>query len=117
MRVLVCGGRHYDNYGVLATLLSALQVVREPFTVLIHGNAQGVDMMADTYARRHNIPVLEFNADWKRFGKSAGPRRNKRMLVEGKPDLVVAFPGRKGTANMVGQARAAGVEVIEYELK
>jgi len=114
MRVLVCGGRNYDNYGALATLLSALQVTREPFDVLIHGNAQGADMLADTYARRHNIPVMEFNADWKRHGKSAGPRRNRRMIVEGKPDLVVAFPGRNGTTNMVAQARAAGIEVITY---
>lgn len=112
MRVLVCGGRHYGDYEMMATVLSALQVTREPFDVLIHGDAKGADTLADTYARRHNIPVLAFPADWKRHGRSAGPRRNKTMLTEGKPDLVVAFPGQAGTRNMVSQALEADVEVI-----
>lgn len=114
MRVLVCGGRNYDDYESLATFLSALQVTRAPFSVIIHGDARGADTLADTYARRHNIPVLAFPADWKQHGRSAGPRRNKQMLIEGKPDLVVAFPGTAGTANMIAQARAAEVEVVTY---
>jgi UDP-N-acetylmuramoylalanine-D-glutamate ligase len=59
------------------------------------------------------IPVETYEADWDTHGKAAGPIRNKRMLDEGKPDLVVAFPGGRGTANMISQARKAGVEVIE----
>lgn len=113
MRVLVCGGRNYDDYGTLATVLSALQVTRGAFHVLIHGNAKGADTLADTYARRHNIPVLAFEAEWDLYGRSAGPRRNRRMLAEGRPDLVVAFPGKKGTANMIAQANEAGIEVLE----
>lgn len=112
MRILVCGGRNYDDYESMATVLSALQVTRDPFSVIIHGNAKGADFLADTYARRHNIPVLAFDADWQLHGRAAGPRRNRTMLTEGKPDLVVAFPGKKGTANMISQAEAAGVEVI-----
>ena len=111
MRVLVCGGRNYDDYECMATCLSAMQITRSPFTVLIHGNAKGADTLADTYARRHNVPVMAFDADWKLYGRSAGPRRNKRMLTEGKPDLVMAFPGKNGTANMIKLAKEAGVEV------
>lgn len=114
MRVLVCGGRNYDDYESLATCLSAVQVTREPFTVLIHGGASGADTLADTYARRHNIPVLVFDADWKTHGRAAGPKRNKKMLTEGAPDLVMAFPGKVGTKNMVALAVAAGVEVWQY---
>ena len=113
MRVLVCGGRNYDDYNTMATFLSALQVDRAPFSVVIHGDARGADTLSDTYARRHNIPVLAFPADWKQHGTAAGPIRNRRMLEEGKPDLVVAFPGGNGTANMVMQARKAGVPVVE----
>ncbi|MEM9912925.1 MAG: hypothetical protein AAF922_19365 [Pseudomonadota bacterium] len=47
------------------------------------------------------------------MGRAAGPIRNKEMLDEGCPDLVVAFPGGRGTANMVKQAQAAGVEVLD----
>jgi hypothetical protein len=52
-------------------------------------------------------------ADWAGLGRKAGPIRNEQMLSEGQPHLVVAFPGGRGTAHMVGIARAAGVEVIE----
>jgi hypothetical protein len=51
-------------------------------------------------------------ADWKRLGRKAGPIRNQRMLVEGKPDLVVAFPGGKGMAGMVTLARNASIGIM-----
>ena len=51
-------------------------------------------------------------AEWHRLGRKAGPIRNQRMLDEGKPDLVVAFPGGTGTAGMVALACKAGVRVI-----
>lgn len=115
MRVLVCGGRDYGNYDYLKTFLSALQVVEAPFSCIIHGAARGADTMAGTYARRHNIPLEECPANWEVHGKSAGIIRNKQMLDEGKPDLVVAFPGGSGTAHMVKIAKAAGVRVIEIK--
>lgn len=113
MRVLVCGGRDFEKYDYLKTVLSALQVTRGDFSAIIHGGARGADANAGLYARRHNIEEVQYLADWKAHGKAAGPIRNKQMLVEGKPDLVVAFPGGRGTANMVEQAKKAGVEVID----
>ena len=52
-------------------------------------------------------------ADWAKHGRKAGPIRNQRMIDEGRPDLVVAFPGGTGTADMVERARVAGIRVIE----
>lgn len=49
-------------------------------------------------------------------GKAAGPIRNQRMLDDGKPDRVLAFPGGRGTANMVKLAKAAGVPVHEIRI-
>ena len=72
--------------------------------------------MARDWARtKPEVERFVCHADWEKHGKAAGPKRNKRML-EWKPDLVVAFPGGKGTANMVQQARQAGVEVIEVAI-
>jgi len=108
MRILVCGGRNYgDQQKVSETLLSLTP------TSIIHGNAAGADDLADSWAKANHIPVLPFRADWGTFGRSAGPIRNKQMIEEGKPDLVVAFPGGKGTANMIKQAKAAGIKVLE----
>lgn len=113
-RVLVCGGRNYSDSIQLSTVLCELDVARA-FTVLIHGGASGADRMAGIWARDGGIAVESYPAEWGKYGYGAGPKRNKQMLREGRPDLVIAFPGGKGTANMMAQARAAGIEVIEVK--
>jgi len=70
-------------------------------------------MMANAWAVDHNLAIRSFPADWEKDGLAAGPMRNQRMLDEGKPDLVIAFPGGRGTADMVQRAKAAHVRVIE----
>ena len=82
--------------------------------VVIHGAARGVDTQAMIAAQTlPGVKHLPFQADWNAHGRAAGPIRNKRMLMEGKPDLVVAFPGGRGTENMKKQAKDAGVPVRE----
>lgn len=122
-RVLVCGGRRYNDATTIAYELGRIPVIE----VLIHGNAGkridrdgrtqiiGADRLAGLWALHHGIKVMEFNADWKRDGRAAGPIRNQRMLERGTPDLVVAFSGGTGTADMVRRATDAGVRVIIVE--
>jgi len=107
MRILVCGGRDYDNWSAVREALDT----HNP-SVLIHGGASGADRLAGKWADVHGVPTIVFPANW-RQGKKAGPLRNRFMLSEGKPDLVLAFPGGRGTADMVSVARAAGVAVHE----
>lgn len=107
MRVLVCGGRYYQNYYALGDVLDTLEI-----TSIIHGGAEGADTMAGEYAVHREIPVEVFEAEWSRYGKRAGYLRNALMLKEGKPDLVVATPGGTGTAMMVSLAEKAGIKVI-----
>ena len=78
---------------------------------LIHGAARGADSLAGEWASTRAVPVKIFPADWQTHGRSAGHIRNAQMLREGKPDLVVAFPGGRGTADMVAKANAAGITV------
>lgn len=111
-RVLVCGGRDFNDPSFIFRHLVGRHA-KSPITTIIEGGAPGVDRFARMWAQGQNIPVVSYPADWKTEGKAAGPKRNARMIEEGKPDLVVAFRGGKGTANMVAQARAAGIEVIE----
>lgn len=109
MRVLVCGGRDYDD----AKHLDSVLWRHWPYDLLIEGGARGADRLAATWARFNDVPVRTFPADWRTYGKRAGHIRNGDMLFIGKPDLVIAFPGGRGTADMVAQARAAGVRVVE----
>lgn len=111
MRLLVCGGRRYSDHTTLFAALDAIHAAT-PVSLVIHGGASGADALADRWANQRGIPAMVFEADWSN-GKAGGPMRNRAMLLEGKPDLVVAFPGGSGTENMMGQARAAGVRVVE----
>jgi len=111
MRILVCGDRRWTDYGMIWKEL----VERLPIELVIHGGARGADALAGRAARELGIPVSEFPAEWSRYGRAAGPIRNRRMLDEGKPDLVLAFHNdinrSLGTRNMVRQAVEAGVPV------
>ena len=107
-RILVCGRRDYDNQVRLWYVLDYYRPA-----VVIHGAARGADTLAGEWAKARGVPVQEFPADWKRYGNAAGPIRNQQMLREGKPDVVIAFPGGRGTANMIEQARCFGVPVVQ----
>ena len=114
MRVLVCGGRDYSDKAKLNQVLNEVHRGYR-ITTIIEGDASGADRLAGTWARLHNVPNLKFPAHWRVHGYVAGHIRNKQMLEEGKPDLVIAFPGGKGTMNMVEQAKRAGVITIQAE--
>lgn len=108
MRVLVCGGRDYRSRGTVFHTLTELHP-----SVVIHGGCPtGADAFAQEWASPV-VPIEMYAAEWDKHGKAAGPIRNQRMIDEGKPDLVVAFPGGRGTADMVRRARKAGIPVRE----
>ncbi|MGX1786886.1 DUF2493 domain-containing protein [Bosea sp. NPDC055332] len=123
MRILVCGGRNYADRAALYATLDKI-VPRTPEdeygnwlpagVTIIHGACPtGADHMADEYAVVNWCAFEEYPADWRKHGRAAGPIRNQQMLDEGKPDVVVAAPGGKGTADMVRRANAANIPVIE----
>lgn len=111
-RVLVCGGRDWCDILAMMTTMDDLGTKHGPFKLLIHGGAKGADDEAQTWAMHRDLPYMVFRADWDFHGRSAGPIRNQRMIDEGKPDLVVAFPGGKGTADMISRAEKAGIRVV-----
>lgn len=122
MRIIVCGGREISNMAAVAAGLDVLHAVR-PISLLAHGGApepderrapRGADALAQRWALARGVASWAFPADWSQ-GRSAGPRRNAIMLSEVLPDLVLAFPGGRGTADMVARARRVGVEVIALE--
>jgi|SRR5580700_6683438 hypothetical protein len=110
--VLVCGGRDYANREHVFAMLDALHA-KYNFTHLIEGGARGADSFARGWAMKRGLSRYTYYADWNAYGVRAGPIRNSNMLADGRPTLVVAFPGGRGTADMLRKARAAGVEVVE----
>jgi hypothetical protein len=141
MRVLVCGGRKYGKlppqhlrqgpewearlkeYEHVMATLERFAVENSacykpddnwlPFDIeIVSGCATGADSVAIDWAVVNWCHWLEFPAEWDKHGKKAGFIRNQKMLDEGKPDVVIAFPGGNGTKDMIRRAEAAGVKVI-----
>jgi hypothetical protein len=109
--VLVCGGRRFADWDGLCDYMDRAHA-SSPIARIIHGGGLGADRLVDRWAKSRGIPVTRYLARWQTEGPSAGPRRNRRMLVESKPDMVIAFPGGAGTNDMVTQAIKAGVVTV-----
>jgi hypothetical protein len=136
MRILVCGGRDFNNKSLMFETLDKLCKDNDwyyggdlsgepnylPNVFIISGKAKGADTLAIDWAIINFCGFKEYPAQWDKYGPKAGPIRNQQMLDEGKPDLVVAFHGkpredgrRTGTQDMVSRAKKAGVKVIEVD--
>ncbi len=118
MRILICGDRNWTNEKIMEDELKRYFDIN---AYIITGGCRGADDIAFNLANRHGVETKVYHAKWSKFGKFAGPERNTRMLIEGKPDLVIAFHTNimqsRGTLNMVGQANEAGIPVYIYGVK
>lgn len=110
MKVVVCGSRDWVDKQIIRDRL--LQLPSN--VIIIEGGCRGVDLMAREVALDIGLEVVEFPAAWKKHGKSAGPKRNIKMLNTG-PQLVIAFHDdlqkSKGTKHIVGEARKRDIDV------
>lgn len=111
MKLLVCGGRDFADAERVDRILKMVHAKR-PITILIEGGAAGADRLSRYWAERNGISIKTYEADWKTHGKGAGPIRNQLMIDDAKPDGVLAFPGGRGTSDMIKRARAAGLKVM-----
>lgn len=127
MRVLVCGGRDFTDRDAVYRYLDRLNE-EAGIGMIIHGDASGADTLAKDWGEdrgvhvepepaewgdiEHPEAVVRYRKDGTPYDVTAGHRRNQLMLDKWQPDLVVAFPGKKGTASMVRKAKAAGIEVF-----
>src|SRR4051794_30189724 len=113
MRMLVTGSRSWTDW---CTLMWALSLVWEPDAVLICGACpRGADDLAARWWRYWGGRVEAWPAEWERYGRSAGVRRNAAMVAAG-PDVCVAFVdhGSRGAMDTVARARAAGVPTFVW---
>lgn len=112
MRIIVTGGRDYTDAQAVARTLTAYQAKHPGPHTLVHGGAAGADTMAAAVAYTLGWEVEVHYADWELHGRGAGPIRNKTMAGAG-ADGLIAFPGGRGTKNMIACARKEGIPVWE----
>lgn len=116
--LLVCGGREFTDRQIVYRTLDAItkdpgkDFPRPGLTVVHGGCPRGADKLADDWCQDNGVNRIVFHARWNTEGRGAGIIRNGRMLDTMKPNVVLAFPGGNGTANMVGRAKKAGYPVV-----
>lgn len=91
MRLLICGGRDFNDRKLFRETMEGLQY--PIITAIIHGGAKGADTLADLWGKKYGVPVIRMDALWEAYGKKAGSMRNQAMLDLLQPDAVLAFPG------------------------
>ena len=111
-RLAITGGRDFTDKDAVFSTLDKVHAKR-PITLLIHGAARGADSLSSLWAKSRSIPQQAFHAQWDKYGRSAGMRRNREMLDTGIPHGVVAFPGGRGTAGMIRESRIREITIYQ----
>jgi hypothetical protein len=112
MRVIIAGSRDIEDYNVVSSAFSSC-----PFdiTEIVSGCAKGVDSLGEKLANIICVPVCKFPADWKTYGKAAGPIRNKQM-AEYADAAIVIHNGSRGSLNMIENMKQLGKPVYEIRI-
>lgn len=118
--ILVVGSRTFDDYDMLKKTLDRLLNSVENIEI-VSGGARGADSLAERYAKEKGFSLKVFYANWNKYGKSAGYRRNAEMhqYISMYPERIcVAFwDGKsKGTAHNFELAKRynTNIEIIKY---
>jgi len=111
VNIIACGGRDFSDRDFVYRILDKVHA-QKTIGFLIQGGQKGADRLAAEWSFDRGVRMISIPAEWKVHGGAAGPMRNREMLEYG-PTAVVAFPGGRGTASMIGIAKKAGIFVWE----
>lgn len=113
MKTIIAGGRDITDSRILHAALDACDW---KITEVVCGMARGADTLGKEWAEEFNIPVVEFPADWDKYGKAAGPIRNAEMADYAEA-LIALWDGKsRGTKNMIDQAIFRKMKVLVYKV-
>lgn len=114
MKLIVAGSRGFTDYRLLETELNNM---KDPITEIVSGTARGADRLGEQYANANSLPLKKMPAEWDKYGKSAGYKRNEQM-AEYSDCLIAFWDGQsRGTKHMIDIARRLDLEVIVIKTK
>jgi predicted Rossmann fold nucleotide-binding protein DprA/Smf involved in DNA uptake len=110
-RLAVVGSRHCTDQDLVEIYILMLHEQLGERLSLVSGAAKGVDTLARISADKYGIPIKEFPADWNKYGRAAGPIRNKQLVQSSDAVLAFVAPTSKGTRNTISLAQERGLPV------
>lgn len=110
MIVLVCGGRDFSDETLLFSTMDRVAAKYSEGLMILHGAARGADLLVEKWCKSREVMYVGVPARWDKYGKAAGPHRNKMMRDLWEPKACIAFKGRDGTKGMIKLMREVGVE-------
>jgi len=116
MKIAIVGSRTFNDYDLLEKIIYK-QMCVSSINLIVSGGAKGADYLAERFAKKHNIPIQIFQAEWNKYGKGAGYIRNK-LIIEN-VDIVFAFwDGKsKGTKHSINLAKKENKELYITKIK
>lgn len=117
MKLIVAGSREFENYAVVERAIDQFIENYGPITEIVSGTARGADQLGERYAKKHNIALRQFPANWDLYGKSAGYRRNEEMANYGNALLAFWDGLSRGTMHMRDLAIARHLLVVVQPVK
>lgn len=99
--VLVTGGRDYADSVKVYSYLDTILFMCGGDIMLIHGGARGLDTIADEWAKAREQISVRIPAQWSKYGRSAGMKRNAEMAALSQARIVAGFRGGRGTLGML----------------
>lgn len=102
IRIIVAGSRTFNDYELLKKKLDFyLQNKNVNDIEILEGEAKGADKLGKQYAIEKGIKYTGYPADWNKYGKGAGFKRNREM-AQNATHAVIFWDGEsKGTKNMI----------------
>lgn len=109
-RIVVAGSRDYDDYEEASSFIDDCISGIDDSIVFVSGGCRGADALGERYANEHGFLTERYDAQWGKYGKAAGPIRNKEMAK--KADMVICFwdGESRGTKSMIDFAEAFAKE-------
>lgn len=114
-RIVIGGYRNFNNYDVFKDFVDSC-IGKETEITILSGHCKGADLMAERYAKEKGFALEIYPADWQKYGRAAGPIRNKQMVENA--DTVIAFVSESasGTKNLIGNAKKLGKELFVKDI-
>ena len=113
MKTIIAGSRGVTDFNIVEEAIKESGFI---ITEVVCGCARGVDSLGEQWAKNNNIPVKYFPAEWNRFGRSAGYKRNVEMADNAEALIAVWDKVSKGTKHMIDIAGNKGLKIFVKEI-